>query len=311
MCVGNGINSVAVYYYVNAAVLDPEKRRHPSVYDANGDVDRGNGCGSLAQGGLGSHPWHGQRPTRAILERIPTGLREMNIVAYDNTAGQELQHCDRPGLYLKRGCTECGSDGGASIGIHPQSFAMVGRCVRSWTGRHTWHTVPDRARFGLKRVRKGYITDQGILGIHRLIKQCPMLRRLDLTLTMENSALTIAAWQILLSGLPPGLLHLTLMLFVLNHRHFVPIVWELPLLGWLNANVPSPRIWYRCISFGHAPSGAWSDTHATRRQARTHWDACSGVSKVVPTCGRGTVSESSPRTTVAPQFLRESGLRVQ
>ena len=89
-------------------------------------------------------------------------------------------------------------------------------------------------------VRRGYITEEGILGLHRLIKNCPNLQSLHLTLMMENSAMTIAAWQVLLSNLPchlqrlinpllePRRMNPNLVIFVLNHRHCVPITWELP-----------------------------------------------------------------------------------
>ena len=88
----------------------------------------------------------------------------------------------------------------------------------------------------------GYITERGIMGLYHFIKHCRILQSLSVNLMMENNTLTIAAWQIFLiqgttntkrlvlvfSHLPRSLKHLTLVSFVLNHRNFIPLAWDLP-----------------------------------------------------------------------------------
>jgi hypothetical protein len=76
-----------------------------------------------------------------------------------------------------------------------------------------------------------HLTERGLMGIHHLIRICPQLSNVHLVFIMEANALVVAAWQLLLYALPPTVCALTLVCFVINHRHFVPLAWHLPVQG--------------------------------------------------------------------------------
>ena len=73
-----------------------------------------------------------------------------------------------------------------------------------------------------------HLTDRGLMGIRQLVLRSPNLQHLHLALIMEAGPLVVAAWQLLLAALPETIVTLTLVCFVINHRHFVPLTWSLP-----------------------------------------------------------------------------------
>ena len=73
-----------------------------------------------------------------------------------------------------------------------------------------------------------HLTDRGLMGIRQLVLRSPTLQHLHLTLIMEAGPLVVAAWQLLLAALPETIVTLTMVCFVINHRHFVPLTWTLP-----------------------------------------------------------------------------------
>ena len=147
------------------------------------------------------------------LATLPQNIEQLIVPTLDDAAMEYLQyfHAPFPSLVMSPGC------------IFPQNVpCMV-------------HLIHDKLQPGTNP--PVHLTDRGLMGIRQLVLRSPNLQHLHLALVMEAGPLVVAPWQLLLAALPETIVSLTIVCFVINHRHFVPLAWSLPPRGWQSSGL--------------------------------------------------------------------------